>query len=147
MGRSSSSCSSSIDSSSHPSLSSASSLPHLKRDLSTDLRLGLSISSSIPRYYIYIFYNPSLSELLAPTISQIIISSFFFFGIREQTLDYPPVMSVAAEGNECNDHTTFFVKVYMEGIPIGRKLDLLAHDGYDDLIRTLDHMFTTNILC
>jgi auxin-responsive protein IAA len=56
-------------------------------------------------------------------------------------------MSVAAEGNECNDHTTFFVKVYMEGIPIGRKLDLLAHDGYDDLIRTLDHMFTTNILC
>ncbi|KAE8008402.1 hypothetical protein FH972_004918 [Carpinus fangiana] len=113
MGRSSSSCSSSIDSSNHPSLSSASSLPHLNRDLSTDLRLGLSISSSIP---------------------------------REQTFDYPPVMSVAAEGNECNDHTTFFVKVYMEGIPIGRKLDLLAHDGYDDLIRTLDHMFTTNIL-
>jgi auxin-responsive protein IAA len=62
-------------------------------------------------------------------------------------LDYQQVKSLAAEGNECNDHTTFFVKVYMEGIPIGRKLDLLAHDGYDDLIRTLDHMFNTNILC
>lgn len=34
----------------------------------------------------------------------------------------------------------------MEGIPIGRKLDLFAHDGYHALIRTLDHMFSTTIL-
>lgn len=62
-------------------------------------------------------------------------------------MDNPLANPLAAEGNECNDPATFFVKVYMEGIPIGRKLDLLAHDGYDDLIRTLDHMFNTNILC
>ncbi|KAE8700952.1 Auxin-responsive protein IAA20 [Hibiscus syriacus] len=49
------------------------------------------------------------------------------------------------EENECNS-ATFFVKVYMEGIPIGRKLDLLAHDNYYDLIRTLQHMFNTNII-
>ncbi|GMY17177.1 auxin-responsive protein IAA20-like [Fagus crenata] len=107
MGRAASSSSSSIESSNHPSISSASSLSQLKRDLSTDLRLGLSISASQ--------HNSSSCP-----------------GV--QTLD------------EGNDHATFFVKVYMEGIPIGRKLDLLAHDGYDDLIRTLDHMFNTNIL-
>lgn len=57
MGRATSSSSSSIDSNNHQSLSSSSSLSQLKRDLSTDLRLGLSISasqhnsSSTPRYY------------------------------------------------------------------------------------------------
>ncbi|XP_050266518.1 auxin-responsive protein IAA20 isoform X2 [Quercus robur] len=119
MGRATSSSSSSIDSNNHQSLSSSSSLSQLKRDLSTDLRLGLSISASQ--------HNSSSTP-------------------RVQTLDYPPIQSLVAEGNECNDHATFFVKVYMEGIPIGRKLDLLAHDGYDDLIRTLDYMFNTNIL-
>ncbi|KAB1669670.1 hypothetical protein ES319_1Z022000v1, partial [Gossypium barbadense] len=47
--------------------------------------------------------------------------------------------------HECNS-STFYVKVYMEGIPIGRKLDLLAHESYYDLIRTLEHMFHTNII-
>ncbi|CAI9778836.1 unnamed protein product [Fraxinus pennsylvanica] len=44
--------------------------------------------------------------------------------------------------------TSFFVKVYMEGIPIGRKLDLMAHYGYHDLIKTLHLMFNckANIL-
>lgn len=66
--------------------------------------------------------------------------------------DWPPIKplhrkALAEEANdECNS-ATFFVKVYMEGIPIGRKLDLLAHDGYHELIRTLDNMFNTNILC
>ncbi len=60
MGRAASSSSSSIESSNHPSISSASSLSQLKRDLSTDLRLGLSISasqhnsSSCPGYYLLI---------------------------------------------------------------------------------------------
>lgn len=49
-----------------------------------------------------------------------------------------------AEGSE---NTTLYVKVYMEGHPIGRKLDVLSHDGYEDLIATLDHMFNTNVLC
>ncbi|XP_028791413.1 auxin-responsive protein IAA31-like [Neltuma alba] len=34
----------------------------------------------------------------------------------------------------------------MEGIPIGRKLDLLAQDGYHELVKTLEHMFDTTII-
>ncbi|KHN00245.1 Auxin-responsive protein IAA30 [Glycine soja] len=54
--------------------------------------------------------------------------------------------SQATEVNHCSDHTSFFVKVYMEGIPIGRKLNLLAHDGYHELVKTLEQMFDTTIL-
>lgn len=46
-----------------------------------------------------------------------------------------------------NDHSSFFVKVYMEGIPIGRKLNILAHQSYHELVNTLEHMFDTTILC
>ncbi|XP_020582558.1 auxin-responsive protein IAA4-like [Phalaenopsis equestris] len=35
----------------------------------------------------------------------------------------------------------------MEGIPIGRKLDLLAHDSYQSLIKTLRRMFRTKVIC
>ncbi|KAG8663653.1 auxin-responsive protein IAA30 [Manihot esculenta] len=123
MGRGgSTSSSSSLESSNYPAFSSgSSSLYQQNRDLSTDLRLGLSISTSQQG-------NPSIPS----------------------EPDWPPIKpllkkALAAEEDECKS-ATFFVKVYMEGIPIGRKLDLLAHDGYHDLIRTLDHMFNTSIL-
>ncbi|KAK4766540.1 hypothetical protein SAY87_008182 [Trapa incisa] len=45
-----------------------------------------------------------------------------------------------------NGSITFYVKVYMDGIPIGRKLDLLANDGYHALINTLNYMFGTAII-
>lgn len=35
----------------------------------------------------------------------------------------------------------------MEGISIGRKLDLFAYSGYDGLVATLSHMFKTTIFC
>ncbi|OMO82312.1 AUX/IAA protein [Corchorus olitorius] len=120
MGRASSSSSSSIESSSnHFAFSSSKASSSSQRDLSTDLRLGLSISTS-----------PSFP--------------------REQQSDWPPIkpllrQALAEDENECNS-ATFFVKVYMEGIPIGRKLNLLAHQSYYDLIRTLENMFTTNII-
>jgi auxin-responsive protein IAA len=53
----------------------------------------------------------------------------------------------AFEVNDCNDYNSFFVKVYMEGIPIGRKLNLLAHGCYEELVNTLEQMFDTTILC
>lgn len=34
-----------------------------------------------------------------------------------------------------------FVKVNMDGVPIGRKLDLGAHAGYDTLSAAVDHLF------
>ncbi|KAL4343792.1 hypothetical protein AHAS_Ahas11G0113800 [Arachis hypogaea] len=40
--------------------------------------------------------------------------------------------------NDCSDHNTFFVKVYMEGIPISRKLNSLVHDGYHELVKALE---------
>ncbi|GAY35507.1 hypothetical protein CUMW_016720 [Citrus unshiu] len=132
------SCSSSIDSSSssHPpsmifssSSSSSSSLAaavsnhNERRDLMstcTDLNLGLSIS-------------------LSPE--------------QRQRLDWPPIkpllrstlnkLAEKADENDCRHHHSqqygsLFVKVYMEGIPIGRKLDLFAHHGYNAL-DVLDH--------
>ncbi|KAF9669183.1 hypothetical protein SADUNF_Sadunf14G0081400 [Salix dunnii] len=103
-----SSSSSSFESSNYPSVSSKSSFSQRKKDLSTDLRLGLSISASQQD-------NPSTPS------------------DQQQLLDWPPIKpflrkALASEENECSS-ATFFVKVYMEGIPIGRKLNLLAHDG------------------
>jgi auxin-responsive protein IAA len=34
-----------------------------------------------------------------------------------------------------------FVKINMDGVPIGRKLDLRAHAGYDTLSAAVDHLF------
>lgn len=36
---------------------------------------------------------------------------------------------------------SLFVKVNMDGIPIGRKVDLSAHNSYEALARTLEDMF------
>nr|CAD1843531.1 unnamed protein product [Ananas comosus var. bracteatus] len=124
MGGKGESPSSSIDSSSHPVLSTTSSLSQpRRRDLSTDLRLGLSLSSS---------------SLLDSSSNS-----------RDQRSDWPPIKpllrSTLAEKANRGHSSTFFVKVYMEGIPIGRKLDLFAHGGYDDLIGTLSRMFKTTI--
>ncbi|AES82296.2 putative transcription factor interactor and regulator AUX-IAA family [Medicago truncatula] len=44
------------------------------------------------------------------------------------------------------DYNSLYVKVYMEGIPIGRKLNILAHQSYHELVKTLEHMFDTTIL-
>ncbi|KAK9934169.1 hypothetical protein M0R45_021321 [Rubus argutus] len=153
------SSSSSIDSSNHPDLddllpkpsgSSSSSLPHkikinggticrnssrsthTRTDLSTDLRLGLSIS---PSHH---------SDLSSTTSSP---------SREEALLNWPPIKSIlrsTLSGKADNYHhqnSSLFVKVYMEGIPIGRKLNLFSHDGYNALITTLSLMFKTTILC
>ncbi|XP_061361784.1 auxin-responsive protein IAA4 [Gastrolobium bilobum] len=139
--QSSSSSSSSIDSSYHPSgtppasFSSSLCLTSVCRysstrnrtDLSTDLRLGLSIS-------------PSQSE------------PEFNSTPREQTFDWPPIKSIlrstlVKRQHQLSQRSCLFIKVYMEGIPIGRKLNLLAHHSYDELVKALGHMFRTIILC
>lgn len=48
--------------------------------------------------------------------------------------------------NRGDDGAPTFVKVYLEGVPVGRKLDLSAYNNYDCLIQTLSHMFGTTIL-
>ncbi|KAG4983271.1 hypothetical protein AAZX31_10G130200 [Glycine max] len=125
MGKASSSSSSSISSCRNPSNSTASSLTHQHSQdhLRTDLRLGLSLSATQ-------HVGSSSSGGHWQPMQPHLISSF----------------SQATEVNDCSDHTSFFVKVYMEGIPIGRKLNLLAHDGYHELVKTLEQMFDTTIL-
>ncbi|KAJ1425590.1 PB1 domain [Sesbania bispinosa] len=119
-GKASSSSSSSISSNRKPVISTASSLTQQNtEDLHTDLRLGLSISAT---------------QHLGPSTSRGYWQPTYLSG------------SQGAEVNDCSDHNSFFVKVYMEGIPIGRKLNLLAHDGYQELVKTLEQMFDTTIL-
>ncbi|EES17832.1 hypothetical protein BDA96_09G073600 [Sorghum bicolor] len=47
-----------------------------------------------------------------------------------------PRMAAVEAGNK-----GLFVKVNMDGVPIGRKLDLGAHAGYDTLSAAVDHLF------
>ncbi|XP_058083867.1 auxin-responsive protein IAA31-like [Magnolia sinica] len=114
MGRNCNSSSSSTD-------SSASSISTLKSNFSTDLKLGLTLTTSQPE-------NSPNS--------------------RDQCSDWlpgKPLRRMITENVNHRHQTTFFVKVYMEGVQIGRKLDLFAHDSYDSLVRALRHMFGTNI--
>ncbi|CAO2203266.1 unnamed protein product [Urochloa humidicola] len=123
---------SSMDSSTHPALSTTSSgcRPASRRDLSTDLQLGLSLS-------------PASSSLLAAETKSIPSTP------RNQVLpDCPPIkpfLRSALTAASARRRRTLFVKVYMEGVPIGRKLDLLLLDGYDSLLAKLRHMFKTPI--
>uniref|UniRef100_A0A0D9UZV1 Auxin-responsive protein n=1 Tax=Leersia perrieri TaxID=77586 RepID=A0A0D9UZV1_9ORYZ len=131
--------SSSMDSSTHPALSTTSSACRpsaaARRDLSTDLRLGLSLSTS----------SPSSLQAAAESIPST---------PRNQVLsDWPPIKTFLrsalqkASAGSTRRRRTLFVKVYMEGVPIGRKLDLLLLDGYDSLLVKLCHMFKTPITC
>ncbi|KAG0537374.1 hypothetical protein BDA96_03G143700 [Sorghum bicolor] len=125
--------SSSMDSSTHPVLSTTSSgcRPAARRDdLSTDLQLGLSLS-------------PASSSLLVAESKRSIPST-----PRNQVLpDWPPIKPFlrSALTASARRRRTLFVKVYMEGVPIGRKLDLLLLDGYDSLLAKLRHMFKASI--
>lgn len=123
MGRGRSSSSSSIESSckSNPFGVSSSTT----RNPSTDLRLGLSFGSSSGQYYNG-GENHDQYGVVAADHEMI---------IEEE------------DQNECNSLGSFYVKVNMEGVPIGRKIDLLSLNGYHDLITTLDYMFNASILC
>ncbi|KAL6850001.1 hypothetical protein ACP4OV_020628 [Aristida adscensionis] len=123
---------SSMDSSTHPVLSTTpSGCRPARRDLSTDLQLGLSLSSS--------------SSLLAAGAAE---SKSIPSKQRNQVLsDWPPIKPFlrSALTASARKRRTLFVKVYMEGVPIGRKLDLLLLDGYGSLLVKLCHMFKTTI--
>ena len=74
----------------------------------------------------------------------------YIWQFRGQPLSWPPIRSIlrSAHLEKALDHkhASLFIKVYMEGIPIGRKLNLFAQDGYDSLMTTIAHMFPTTIL-
>ncbi|KAG2306084.1 hypothetical protein Bca4012_084912 [Brassica carinata] len=86
--------------------------------------------------------NLSLSLTFPSTSSQ-----------RETSQDWPPIKprlrdtlkSLCLRQRRYN--TALFVKVYMEGVPIGRKLDLSTFSGYESLLENLSHMFDTSVIC
>lgn len=57
------------------------------------------------------------------------------------------VVEEEEEENECNSVGSFYVKVNMEGVLIGRKIDFMFFNGYYELIRILDFMFNVFIFC
>ncbi|KFK37458.1 hypothetical protein AALP_AA4G259800 [Arabis alpina] len=124
MGRGRSSSSSSIESSSksNPFGGGSSSTT---RNLSTDLRLGLSFGTSSGTQYFNGDYGYSVA---APAAEEAV-------AVAEEE-----------EENECNSVGSFYVKVNMEGVPIGRKIDLMSLNGYNHLVTTLDFMFNASIL-
>ncbi|XP_020589043.1 auxin-responsive protein IAA31-like isoform X2 [Phalaenopsis equestris] len=74
---------------------------------------------------------------------------------RTQREQYPPanwppiknIMSAAVKQRKKLQKTpSFFIKVYMDGIPIGRKIDLYAVDGYNGLTEQISNMFAALIL-
>ncbi|XP_057964174.1 auxin-responsive protein IAA31-like isoform X2 [Malania oleifera] len=135
-------------------------MSHGDEGLTTDLRLGFasysycsssssSSSSSSAGAHQYLHasrYNSSISN----TISR---SSRREKGGRKS--DWPPIkqqLRRALNNNNNNNNNSnnnasssirsnMYVKVYKEGIPIGRKIDLLAHSGYPSLFSSLSLMF------
>lgn len=68
---------------------------------------------------------------------------------KGQVVGWPPIRSyrkntLAANPRPAGDEGAFFVKVNMDGIPVGRKIDLNAHSGYERLQLALEDMFATN---
>lgn len=51
-------------------------------------------------------------------------------------------MESNSEGKcEGSEHEHMFVKINMEGVPIGRKVDLKAYDSYQKLSHAIDELF------
>lgn len=87
------------------------------------------------------------------------------FTSRQQTVGWPPVksfarnqnpvipspppaspatVSVSAQGKASSSApppNSLYVKIYMDGVPIGRKVDLKTNNSYDKLYWVIEEMF------
>ena len=79
--------------------------------------------------------------------------SFLCLFCRETSQDWPPIKPRLRDTlkslrlRQRGYNTALFVKVYMEGVPIGRKLDLSTFSGYESLLENLSGMFDTSVIC
>lgn len=65
---------------------------------------------------------------------------------KSQVVGWPPIRSyrkntLAAHPKPAGDEGQIFVKVNMDGVPIGRKVDLNAYTCYEGLLLALEEMF------
>ncbi|WOH01493.1 hypothetical protein DCAR_0520877 [Daucus carota subsp. sativus] len=130
---------SSIDSSSHYQTNSSMETSSL---LPTHLTLGLSVS------------GPNFSQRQQGSADWPPIKTLLRRALANNSPGSPSSSSSSSSCRQLRqtvDNTSgdnsLFVKVKMEGIKIGRKIDVLALHGYPHLITTLENMFSTpNIL-
>ncbi|XP_027352601.1 auxin-responsive protein IAA11-like [Abrus precatorius] len=135
------------------------------QDSSSDLELGLALSLSP-----YASHSDSHSPLPSNSPSQVVgwpplgvyrMNSYnshakspaaeIFNSTIEKRESNATLVRKSANGGSDNDNiiakekrslrSSLFVKVKMDGIPIGRKVDLSAHSSYKTLAQTLEHMF------
>ncbi|WJX85240.1 Iaa20p [Trifolium repens] len=85
----------------------------------------------------------SSSSISSNTNHNLFISTASSFNTHQLPTDLSLGLTISSTQHF---HNSLFVKVYMEGIPIGRKLNILAHQSYHELVKTLEHMFDTTIL-
>ncbi|XP_020586592.1 auxin-responsive protein IAA31-like [Phalaenopsis equestris] len=60
----------------------------------------------------------------------------------------------SAEGSSSNERSenpkqntrSLFMKVYFDGLPFGRTVDLSTHDGYQSLEETVEELFSIKII-
>eukprot|EP00252_Welwitschia_mirabilis_P000616 TRINITY_DN10607_c0_g1_i1.p1 TRINITY_DN10607_c0_g1~~TRINITY_DN10607_c0_g1_i1.p1 ORF type:complete len:323 (-),score=29.08 TRINITY_DN10607_c0_g1_i1:472-1440(-) len=58
-----------------------------------------------------------------------------------QVVGWPPIGAYRSKTRVAQSRSPLYVKVNMDGVPIGRKVDLNAHDSYEALAFALEDMF------
>ncbi|XBJ22759.1 hypothetical protein VPH35_001090 [Triticum aestivum] len=109
--------------------------PAIGRGLSTDLHLGLSLRSCSSSFHTADGVSASTPRSTLTTTTT----------MRPTAPSSDPAHQRGGGGGG-HGQRSLFVKVYMEGVPIGRKLDLLLLDGYDRLLAVLGRMFKASII-
>ena len=83
------------------------------------------------------------------------VNSFCVCFYRDRVVGWPPIRSHRRHSNtlststsqtisnvhDVDRHCAFHVKVNMDGIRIGRKVDLYSYTSYEDLLSALEEMF------
>eukprot|EP00252_Welwitschia_mirabilis_P004398 TRINITY_DN14757_c0_g1_i1.p1 TRINITY_DN14757_c0_g1~~TRINITY_DN14757_c0_g1_i1.p1 ORF type:complete len:331 (-),score=41.40 TRINITY_DN14757_c0_g1_i1:317-1309(-) len=60
---------------------------------------------------------------------------------KGQVVGWPPIGAYRSKTQAAQSRCALYVKVNMDGVPIGRKVDLNAHDSYEALTLALEDMF------
>ncbi|CAF1933573.1 hypothetical protein HID58_067945 [Brassica napus] len=101
-------------------------------------------------------YSSSSVDSTKPSLSVNLSLSLTFPSTSSQratSQDWPPIKPRLRDTlkslrlRQRGYNTALFIKVYMEGVPIGRKLDLSTFSGYESLLENLSGMFDTSVIC
>lgn len=95
-----------------------------------------------------LFFNPQLRTAPAPVVGWPPIRSFrrniAGSSSSKQAAESPNAVLNKGSGEKSPVETSnkgLFVKINMDGVPIGRKVDLRAYDSYEKLSTAVDELF------